>query len=68
MTDEAPSETAWIADFTGLPLADVLSLAEQQGRAVRTVRPGDAVTMDWRPQRLNVQVDDRGELVGVRAG
>lgn len=68
MTDEDLSETAWIADFTGLPLAGVLALADQQGRAVRTVRPGDAVTMDWRPQRLNVHVDEHGALVSVRAG
>lgn len=35
---------------------------------VRVVRPGMAVTMDYRADRLNVDVNDRNAITGVRCG
>lgn len=32
-------------------------------RTVRVIRPGDAVTMDHRPDRLNLDLDDNGVIL-----
>lgn len=37
-------------------------------RTVRVIAPGQAVTMDSRPDRLNVETDARGNVVSVRCG
>jgi hypothetical protein len=33
------------------------------GRAYRIVKPGDAMTMDFSPERINVETDEKGEIV-----
>lgn len=35
---------------------------------VRVIRPGDAVTMDLNPQRLNFELDALDEIVRIRCG
>jgi nitrous oxide reductase accessory protein NosL len=37
-------------------------------RQVRWVHPGDAVTMDYQPGRLNVIVDEHGKIAATRCG
>lgn len=37
-------------------------------RRVRTVRPGDMVTMDFDPGRLNLELDAAGKVARVRCG
>ena len=37
-------------------------------RIVRVIRPGDAVAEDLRPDRLNLDVNDRGAIVGASCG
>lgn len=37
-------------------------------RVARVLRPGDAATMDVRPDRLNIDVDDGGQVSGLRCG
>jgi hypothetical protein len=37
-------------------------------RAVRVIRPGTAVTMDYRPDRLNVTLDEAGRVTALRCG
>ena len=37
-------------------------------RSVRYIGPGDAVTQDFRPDRLNVELDDQGRIVRLRCG
>jgi hypothetical protein len=32
------------------------------------LRPGDAATMDFRPDRLNILLDDLNEISGLRCG
>ncbi len=39
-----------------------------RARTVRVIRPGQPVTMDFRSDRLNVEVDDRNWIRGVRCG
>jgi len=35
---------------------------------VRVIRPGDVVTMDFRGDRLNLDVNDRDAITGARCG
>ncbi|WP_421858297.1 I78 family peptidase inhibitor [Oceanicaulis sp.] len=37
-------------------------------RPYRVYGPGDAVTMDYRPDRLNIVVGDDGEIIEVKCG
>ncbi len=39
-----------------------------RAREVRTIRPGQPVTMDFREDRLNVEVDNGGVIRIVRCG
>ncbi|WP_421701465.1 I78 family peptidase inhibitor [Aliiroseovarius sp.] len=34
----------------------------------RVIRPGDAVTLDFNPARLNVELDVNGAIAGLRCG
>jgi len=36
--------------------------------SVRIIRPGDAVTADYNPQRLNVELDADGNVTQIRCG
>lgn len=35
---------------------------------IRTINPGDAVTMDFRPDRLNLEVGEDGRIKRLRCG
>ena len=37
-------------------------------REIRLIRPGDAVTMDFRPDRLNVYIDESERIGEIRCG
>jgi hypothetical protein len=67
--DGAPAEDACgasrVAGFAGRTRSE--SLAEEiarisGARRVRWIRPGDAVTMDYLPERLNVHLDARDRI------
>ena len=36
--------------------------------SVRVIRPGQAVTMDYRGDRVNIKVNERNAIVGVACG
>ncbi|MGP8292301.1 I78 family peptidase inhibitor [Vreelandella zhanjiangensis] len=42
--------------------------SESQSRQVRILRPGDAATMDHRPDRLNVHLDSSDDIEALRCG
>ena len=48
-------------------LADVLLFTDPPP-VVRYIRPGDAVTMDFRPDRTNIELDDAGIVTRVYCG
>lgn len=52
--------------WIGRPLAELAPQLPPE--RVRVIRPGDAVTMDFSPQRLNVLVDDRAIVTELRCG
>lgn len=37
-------------------------------RALRWIRPGDAVTMDYREDRLNIELDAEGKVTRLNCG
>lgn len=43
-------------------------LRDTNSRDARVLGPGDAATMDYRPDRINVDVNDRGAITGLRCG
>ncbi len=55
----------------GQPVDDALVnrvLRETGSRDARVIRPGQVVTMDYREDRVNIDVNDRGAVTGVRCG
>ena len=38
------------------------------GVPVRIIRPGMAVTMDYNPTRLNIEIDETGEIFRISCG
>ena len=54
------------AEFVGLP-SSVLA-ATTFTLPIRIVRPGDAVTMDFNPNRINFELDDAGRVARVTCG
>ena len=65
MTGDEPE---WIEHFANLSLEDALSLAASHGRPVRVLRPGEAMTMDFSPDRVNLLLDNDGHLAQVTWG
>ena len=69
--DLAPSCSADSArSFVGKPgeaNADKARVAADAD-AVRLIRPGQAVTMDYRAERLNLKLDDKGLVAAVTCG
>ncbi|MBF6023183.1 I78 family peptidase inhibitor [Lysobacter niastensis] len=43
-------------------------LQDTGSRDARVLRPGQPATMDFRPDRVNVDVNDRGAITGLRCG
>lgn len=43
-------------------------LRDTSSRDARVLRPGDMATMDFRPDRVNIDVNERGAITGIRCG
>lgn len=41
---------------------------DTRSSALRVIHPGDAVTMDYRGDRVNVKVNERNAIIGVACG
>ena len=68
MTDCDTSELTFLI---GKPLDDALQARAQEAsgaRAVRIIRPGQMVTMDFVADRLNIELDAQGKVSAVRCG
>lgn len=71
---DAPPDTCGLGKtkrFIGVPagpevLAEISTLVGEKN--VRAIRPGDAVTMDFRPDRLNVEIGAGGRIERLRCG
>lgn len=58
----------WLTEYAGLPWREAVARAEADGRTVRVLRPGTPATKDFRPDRLNVLLDEHDDLVELTAG
>ena len=69
-TSGAGCDAAHVEPFFGQPGHDVAATARKAAgaRAVRVIGPGDAVTMDFRDDRLNLEIDADGKIVRARCG
>lgn len=65
-----PDETISCAfDFLlGLDAAKAVEQIAPLGRPYRVLGPGDAATMDFSEERINLQTDDSGKVVAVTCG
>ena len=54
-------------EATEATVAEAQTAAGATG-AVRVIKPGQAVTMDFRGDRLNVEVDERNAIVRITCG
>lgn len=60
-----------LGDLVGRPATGELgaeALRRSGARALRWIRPGDAVTMDYRPDRLNIHLDGENRVDQFRCG
>jgi hypothetical protein len=44
------------------------ALQQSGAERLRWIRPDDAVTMDYNPRRINVELDDAGRVTRVYCG
>jgi hypothetical protein len=66
---EDPCGAANLQHLVGEPLPSAEALAALEGpRRVRVVQPGDMLTMDHIPGRLNVELDAAGIVRNLRCG
>lgn len=68
-TDPALADTCNMTQYAALigkPATD--AGVPPASATVRIIKPGDQVTMDFSPTRLNVDVDAAGIVTGVRCG
>lgn len=60
-----------IGDLVGRTMTAAVEAEVRQrsgAKTIRVIRPGMAVTMDFRDDRLNIDVDARNVVTGVRCG
>ena len=66
-----PCELARLPALAGRPGSAVLAadaMALSGAKAIRWVRPGEAVTMDYREDRLNIRLGHDGRVKGFSCG
>ncbi|APX66328.1 I78 family peptidase inhibitor [Sphingomonas sp. gentR] len=59
------------ADLIGKRWTEALRAPTQKrtgARDLRVIAPGNAVTMDYRPDRLNIETDAEGRVVRLKCG
>ena len=64
-------DASGLGDLTGRPASQQLgaeAVRRSGARTVRWIRPGDAVTMDYRSDRLNINLDGAGRVEGFNCG
>ena len=60
-----------LGDLVGREATQALgaeALRTSGSRTLRWIRPGDAVTMDYRPDRLNIHLDGEGRVERFQCG
>lgn len=68
--DTGTCDSSAVADLVGQPAAEVAGAARLRSgaRSVRIYATGQPVTMDFRPDRLNIEHDASGRIVRLLCG
>ncbi|MWJ28660.1 hypothetical protein GPM19_10690 [Halomonas sp. ZH2S] len=69
--EQEPCDTEAVQDEIGRTFSenDAQGIKQQSGaNQVRVLRPGEAATMDHRPDRLNIHLNERDEIIQLRCG
>lgn len=64
-------DAAGLQDLVGQPATENMAtdaLKQAKARVLRWIPPNAAVTMDYRPDRLNISLDAEGRVVDVKCG
>lgn len=69
IADECGADKAMV-HLNSLPSSDVLAAVRTVIRhdRIRIINPGDVVTMDFRPDRLNIEIGTDGRIKAIRCG
>ncbi|WP_203321987.1 I78 family peptidase inhibitor [Pseudoxanthomonas beigongshangi] len=62
------TQAQWIIGKAATPADTEQAGKDAKANAVRTLKPGEAATMDFNPSRLNIDLDDKGMVTAVRCG
>ena len=71
MTESLGCGETKVGDLVGKPWTEALrapTLRRSGARTLRVIAPGDAVTMDYRTDRLNIETDAAGRVIRVKCG
>ncbi len=64
----APAKAQVLVGQPGTAALGARALELTGARSVRWIRPGNAVTMDFREDRLNIDLNAQGRVKGLRCG
>ena len=70
-SEPTPCGSQHLGSFVGKTRTDAISAAVAQAsgaKSIRWISPGMAVTMDYREDRLNVRLNDKGVILSVSCG
>lgn len=59
---------AWAIGRAASPEVVERARVETHSSHVRVIEPGQPVTMDYSPHRLNINVNERGAITGLKCG
>ena len=59
---------SWAIGSAATPEVVERARAETHSSDVRVIEPGQPVTMDYSAERLNINVNERGAIVGLKCG
>lgn len=62
------TQAQWIIGKTPTDQEIEQAKTDSKSQAVRALKPGDAATMDFNPNRLNIILDDKGTATSVNCG
>jgi hypothetical protein len=62
------TQVQWIIGKTASEKDIEQAKTDSKSEAVRALKPGDAATMDFNPNRLNIVLDDKGAATSVNCG
>ena len=64
----ADTPAQWIIGKTASEADIQQAKTDSKSEAVRALKPGDAATMDFNPNRLNIILDEKGAATSVNCG